>query len=51
MDLPLPCCGSMSGAGTLDTPLPAAHDPEGAALPKALPPVIAVHVHVGTAFP
>lgn len=46
MDLPLPCCGSMSGTGLLDTPMPALDDPEGAALPKALPPVIDAHVHL-----
>ena len=35
-----------SGAGTLDSPLPAIDEPEGLTVPEGLPPVIDGHVHL-----
>ena len=46
---PLPClaCAAELGPGTIrKPPMPALHDPEGAALPAGLPPVIDAHVHL-----
>lgn len=60
-EAPLPCACSLAlpagdhddtrhagtpPEGALAAPLPALHDPEGARLPEALPPVIDAHVHL-----